>query len=167
MSEPGGATRRPASIRGEGFVSYITQQDLEAELGQKKLIELTNDTRNATEVNPTPVERAITYACGLIDSYARARYSLPLPKTAMVRSLAIDLASFKLYRNRVTSDEGVYKPKRDAFEDAIRLLKSINKGEAALDVPAAEETESSPGSSDRVLSGSKRTVFTDKNMGGY
>jgi phage gp36-like protein len=85
----------------------------------------------------------------------------------MVKSLACDLAVYKLYRGRVTSEDGVYKPVRDAYEDAIKLLKSLNKGEAALDVPAAEETATNPGSPDRVLSGNTRSVMTDENLRGY
>ena len=147
---------------------YITQQDLANALGgEKKLVELTTESRNETEVNQAVVARAISYACSLIDSYARARYTIPLPVTEMVKAMAVDLAIYKLYRSRVTSDDGVYKPKRDAYEDAIKLLKSINKGEAALDVPTAEETATNPGSPDRVLKGSSKPVFTDENLGGY
>lgn len=150
-------------------MSYITQQDIEDEFAQdsKKLIELTNEGRNATEVNPMPIARAIASACSLIDSYARTRYPLPLPATPMVRSLAVDIVVYRLFRNRASSDEGVYKPKRDAYDDAIKLLKSINKGEAALDIPAAEETATNPGSPDRILKGNTKPVFTDENLGGY
>lgn len=148
-------------------MSSITQDDLVKSVGEKKLIELTNETRTATEVNSDRVAEVIAYAVGVVESYARTRYSLPLPSTQMVKSLCLRLAVFKLYEDRATSDEGVYKIKRNAHEDAMNFLKALRKGEAALDVPAAEETATNPGNPDRVLSGNTRPVFTDENLGNY
>lgn len=148
-------------------MTYITLQDLLDELGEKKLIELTNESRTATTVNETRVQKAILYAQGTVDAYARPRYTLPLPATEKVKSLNLDLAVFHLYRGRATSADGIYEIKRHAHEDAIKFLQAINKGSAALDVPAAEETATNPGSPDRVLSGNTKPVFTDENLKGY
>lgn len=146
---------------------YITQDDLVKSVGEQQLIKLTTDNRNATEVNADRVAEVIAYATGTVDAYARTRYSLPLPVTQMVKSLCLRLAVFKLYEERATSDEGIYKIKRNAHDDAMSFLKSLRKGEAALDVPATEETKTNPASSDEVLKGNSKPVFTDENLGGY
>jgi hypothetical protein len=54
------------------------------------------------------------------------------------------------------------------YDNAIKDLQAISKGQAALDVPAAEETKTNPGSADQVLSGPSRpATFSDKNLRGF
>jgi phage gp36-like protein len=147
--------------------NYITPGDLEKAVGAAELIKLTTDTRNATEADADRVAEVIAYAEGTVEAYARVRYPLPLPVTQMVKSLCLRLAIFKLYEARASSDQGLYKIKRNAHDDAMSVLKSLRKGEAALDIPAAEETTTNPGSPDRVLKGNSKPVFTDENLESY
>lgn len=147
-------------------MSYIVKQDLLDELGQAKLIQLTDDAGTG-EVNDARVDKAIAYAVGTFEAYARSRYELPVPVTEKVRATCLDLAVYHLYKSRATTDEGVWKIKRQAFDDALSFLKAIQKGEAALDVPTAAETEENPGSPDEVLKGSSRAVFTDDKLSSF
>ena len=143
---------------------YIAQQQLEDELGLDRLIQLTDEVGTG-EVGTQRVERAISYAVGTFDSYARTRYTIPVPVTEKVISTCVDLAVFHLLKGRATIDDGVYKVRKDAHDQALSFLKDIASGKAGLDVPSAEETVDTPASPDEVLRGSSATpeVFsTDK-----
>ncbi len=148
-------------------MSYITQQDLQDSVGGlAKLVQLTDDDKTGA-VNADAVNKAIGYAQGIFDSYARTRYTLPVPTTEMVKGICIDLAVFKLRRRRGTLGD-VYEAAKHAHDEAIKLLKDVQAGKAALDVPAAEETKTNPASSDEVLSGGSRpSPFSDEKLSGY
>jgi len=141
-------------------VAYLEVQDLVDELGEQTLIELSDDEATG-EINATRVTKAVEYAQGVVDSYARARYSLPLPVTTMVRSLNLDIAVFHLYKSRSPLTEGIYTVKKNAYDEAIKLLKDISTGKAALDIAAAEETTEMPATPDRILTNSSKNKFTD------
>jgi len=150
-------------------MSYISQQDLQSAVGLDKLIQLT-DEDNTGQVNTDRVQQAIDAGCGLFDAYARTRYTIPVPVTPMVRSLCIDLALFELIKGRATyADEGIYKVRKDAYDAALKTLRSIHSGEAALDVPMLSETESNPGASNPVAAASsvKTPFFTDDKLSSY
>ena len=147
---------------------YITQQDLEDELGSTKLVQLTDEEATG-EVGEKRVERAIGYAVGTFESYARTRYTLPVPMTEKVKATCLDLAVFHLYKSRATQTEGVYTVKKQAHDAAIKFLQDIQSGKAGLDVPAIEETVETPASPDQVLRGSSKSkvVFSDDKLSGY
>lgn len=147
-------------------MSYITQQDLLEELGADKLLQYT-DPNKTGQVDSSVVSKAISYAVGLFESYARTRYTLPVPATAMVRSICLDLATYKLQLARTPSPEGKKSLKESLYDPAIKLLEALQKGAAALDIPAQEETVESPASPDRVLSGTGRSQFGEDKIGGY
>ena len=149
-------------------MAYITQQDLEDELGEAKLIQLTDDNDSGV-VGEKRIERAIGYAVGTFESYARARYTLPVPVTEKVRAACIDLAVFHLFKSRASTNEGVYKVRKDAHDSVIRWLSDIQAGKAGLDVPAVEETLTKPASPDEVLRGSDQSaiIFSDDKLSGY
>lgn len=155
-------------------MSYIDTDDLIDELGEAKLLELTDDEGTA-DLNDEHVQkrigRAISYAVGTFDSYARTRYQVPVPITEKVKSTCVDLAVFHLFKSRATnaSREGVYGVKKDAHDMAVKFLADLQAGKAALDVPSAEETVTNPASPDEVLRGSSASpvVFSDEKLRGY
>jgi hypothetical protein len=57
--------------------------------------------------------------------------------------------------------------KKSLYDPAIKLLEAIQKGTAALDIPAEEETATSPASPDRVLKGTGKSQFGEDKIGGY
>lgn len=148
-------------------MSYITLEDLEKRVGAQKLIELTNDDVDATEPSPDVVAEAIDYACGTFDSYARVRYTLPVPTTPLVKTRCLDLAVYALFRRQATFDEGVFKVKKTAHDEAIAFLKDIQAGRAALDIPAIQETIENPASPDRILTNATKSKFTDRKLSGF
>lgn len=147
-------------------MSYITKQDLLEELGDEKLLQLT-DPNKTSVVDDAVVGKAIAYAEGLFDSYARTRYTLPVPLTEMVRSVCLDLAIYKLRRARASTKEAMDNLKASLYDPAIRLLTDIQSGKAALDIPAVEETTSSPASPDTILKGTSKSQFGDDKIGSY
>jgi phage gp36-like protein len=150
-------------------MSYITAQDLEDEVGLDKLIQLTDD-ESAGVVGQKRADRAIGYAVGTFESYARTRYTLPVPVTEKVKAACVDLAIFHLYKARASSeDEGRYKVRKEAHDATLKWLCDVQSGKAGLDVPAVEETLANPASPDEVLRGSDRSavVFSDEKLSGY
>ncbi len=147
-------------------MAYITKQDLIDAIGQQKLMQLTDDSSSGA-INDDVVDKAIAYAVGTFEMYARTRYSLPVPATTKVKSICIDLALNKLDRRRAKNSEAL-KMVQDSYKEIERQLKDVSSGAAALDVPAAEETATSPASGDRILSGpAKEAAFSDDKLGGY
>lgn len=150
-------------------MAYIEVQDLIDELGENTLAELTDDgSGDEPEINEARVTKAIDAAQGVFDSYARSRYTLPVRVTPMVKGLNLDLAIFNLYKSRATvADGGVYTIRKNAADDAIKLLKDIAAGKAALDVPAAEESVEMPGTPDRILTNASKNKMTDTKLKGF
>lgn len=148
-------------------MAYIGTQDLIGELGEDKLVQLTDDERTG-DVNETRVLKAIEYAQGVFDSYARSRYKLPVTVTPLVKALNLDLAIFHLYKSRATvSKEGIYEIRKGHHDEAIKRLLDISKGNSALDIPAVEETVDNPGTPDRILTNANKQVFTDNKLSGF
>ncbi|HEY6334102.1 MAG TPA: DUF1320 domain-containing protein [Blastocatellia bacterium] len=145
-------------------MAYIAESDIQNAIGVNQLIQLTDDVGNG-QVGTNAVNAAIEYAQGTFEGYARTRYALPVPTTNKVISLNLDLAIFDLTRRRATLPEGVYKVAKDRHDAAISFLKDVSSGKAGLDVPAVQETASSPASPDQVLSDRDR-VFSDRKLWG-
>jgi phage gp36-like protein len=113
-------------------MTYATQQDLIDRIGEDELIQLT-DRNNTNSINSSVVGRALADADAEINSYVVARYALPLPEVpAILVRLACDIAHYQLSGNRV--GEAV----RTRYEDAVKYLKSLSKGEAQLGVASGE-----------------------------
>lgn len=147
-------------------MSYITQQDLEDELGLDRLIQLTAK-RGATEPDAERVAKAIAFAVGTFDAYARTRYTIPVPATVKVKATCLDLAIYNLERGRSTTSETADKIRKERYDPSIKFLEALQSGKAALDVPTAEETTINPGSPDSVLKGNSNPIFTDTKLGSY
>ena len=145
---------------------YITQQDLLEEVGEKKLIQLTDNDRTG-EIDAAKVQKAISFAVGTFEAYARTRYKLPVPTTELVKSKIIDLALYKLERDRATGSETIEKLRKELYDPTIKFLEALQSGKAALDVPATEETVENPASPDRVLRGNSKPVFGDDKLRGF
>lgn len=147
-------------------MSYITQQDLTDALGEDKLIQLTDDAGSGV-VGEARVSKAISYAVGTFESYARTRYTLPVPATEKVKSICLDLALYKLQRDRMKTQEQIDNLTKALYAPTIKFLEALSGGKAALDVPAAQETATTPASPDKIRRGSTRTVFSDESLKGF
>ena len=136
------------------------------ELGEELLVQLTDDL-NSRAINPAVVAKAIDSATGTFDSYARTRYTLPVPVTPLVKSICIDIAVYSLQRKRATYKEGVFEVRKTAYDEAISKLKDIAAGRAALDVPASDETIETPASPDKILTNAAKAKFNDRILSGF
>ncbi len=75
------------------------------------------------------LERGLTDASGFCDTYICGRYPLPLAETPVgLRDVCIDIALYKIARN----GGGWTEDGRKRYEDALRWLRDIAKGDANL-----------------------------------
>jgi phage gp36-like protein len=153
---------------------YVDQADVETRIERSKLLQLTDDARTGLVAGDLPeaaknvVNAIIAEAEGTLDSYARTRYTLPVPVTQKVKSICLDIAVFTLRGRRATTKDGIFEVAEKAYDKAIKFLDALSTGKAALDVPAAEETKTSPASPDQVLSGpSTPSTFSKEKLRGF
>jgi phage gp36-like protein len=145
-------------------MSYCTQSDLLKIIPEQDLVQLTDDTVPAAEINDDNVDKAISDAGELIDGYLRDRYSLPLaPVPGLIGTLAADIAVYRLYARRAKLDvpEGV----TERYKGAIKLLEQIQKGAIALGAGSVATPESD--SSESVSFTSQDRIFTRNTMKGF
>jgi phage gp36-like protein len=147
-------------------MAYITLQDVLDKLGEDILVQLT-DNADTGEINEVVVNNAIATAEGTFEAYVRTRYTLPVPATQMVKTRCLNLAIYELYRERATFEDGVFKVKKTAYDETISLLRDIQSGKAALDVPAAEETIANPTTGDQVLTNASKSKFSDTKLSSF
>ena len=139
-------------------MTYATQAELETRFSHIELLKLTDRT-NSGAVDVAVVTRALADADAEIDGYLAARYTLPLtPIPPVLSRVAADIARYHLYGDRV--QEAV----RQRYEDAIRLLKSIAKGEVQLGI-ATGALPDVAGSSGMVRS--KPAMFSADTLAKY
>lgn len=109
-------------------MAYATLAQFIEAFGELEAIELTNlDNPEATAIDPIPMERALTDASALIDTYLGRLYRLPLPTVpAVLIPCCLDIARHRLDRIRVRDDV------RQNYEDRIRWLEQVCKGIISL-----------------------------------
>ncbi|GLX86371.1 hypothetical protein tloyanaT_26240 [Thalassotalea loyana] len=139
------------------MTQYCTKQGLIDRFGEGELIELT-DRESFGDINDDVLNRAIKDASVEMDAYL-SRFNFTADNLPQVLSpIACNIARYYLYDNAPT--EHVTR----RYEDAIKFLKSVNKGEitignteAGTPVPTQELPEIQSGGS----------VFSRKNSQGY
>lgn len=105
---------------------YATQDDLIQRFGHEELIQLT-DRALIGQIDRATVGAALGDADAAIEGYLAARYAVPVtPIPALLRRLACDMARFFLHGNAAP------EPVRQAYEDALRVMKDLADGRAVL-----------------------------------
>lgn len=133
---------------------YCTIDDLISRIGEKILINLTNDTTPATTVNSVIAEENIVIADDLINSSIRNKYKLPLSSTPnLIKQLSADITIYRLYCRRPQNVPENYKKN---YEVALQILKDLQSGAKVLDLP------SSSGGGESTTSISSALYLTDK-----
>ena len=107
---------------------YATAQQVIERYGAG-MVRLLTDRDGAGAVDPLVLERALADAAAEIDTYLAAKYDLPLIGTPRVLTrLAVDIAVYRLAAGAdLATDE-----RRRRYEDAVKLLERIARGEASL-----------------------------------
>lgn len=108
-------------------MTYATEEDMRVRFGEATLAQLCPPDLpdpGGPEGDAAPsLAAALADATELIDSYAAARYAVPLdPVPAPVRRWCADIARW--YLDRARTDEAI----RKAYEDAIAGLKDMARG---------------------------------------
>lgn len=135
---------------------YCTQADLIERFGENELLAIARD-ESGTAIDAALVERACDDASGEIDGYVSAAgYPVPLsPVPRIVIANACDIARYRLY------DEHATDQVQKRYDDAVKFLKSVSRGEVRLGISTGSADSSSAGS---VTMTSGRQVF---NGGGF
>lgn len=109
---------------------YASWQDISDLYGQSALVVADHDRDGAPDYGP--ITRALISASDEIDSYIGVREILPLPRVpGILKQFCVDIAVYRLALSAdVLTDEH-----RRRYEDAIRHLARIAKGDAALVIP--------------------------------
>ena len=118
---------------------YCEVRDILARIDEKVLINLTNDTFPATEVNYTVLNQLIEISEDMIDASLRNKYSLPLKSVPeLIKQISADIVVYRLYARR---PQDVPKNYQKNFDDAISILKDLQSGTKVLGFPSVNDTE--------------------------
>lgn len=113
---------------------YATQQALIDRFGESELIRL-SDHEGTGAIDAGVVAGKLADADAEIDGYLAGRYTLPLTTVPeALRRIACDIARYHLYDDRVT--EAVQK----RYDDAIKFLVLVSKGQVQLGVDTGGDT---------------------------
>ncbi len=115
-------------------MQYITTQDLTEVLSERSLIDLSNDTSRATEVDNGVLDKACQYATETVDGYLRSRYTLPLTSVpTIVRNICLQLARYWLYSRR-PDGKGFPDNVKETHSQALKDLERIQNGKLHLGI---------------------------------
>jgi len=146
-------------------MSYATIDDLETRYGRRELVQLTDRAMPPSdEVDQAVAQLALDDATDLIDGYVGAKYRLPLaaPFPPLLVQLCAEIARFKLFADQASEEV------RKRYEDAIRTLKGIAKGEVALPIDALPGGSPEPSAREGVVAiESQPQIFTRERMKGF
>lgn len=114
-------------------MAYATQTDITDLYGIDTLDRLADRDGEGT-ADAAKVSRALDDASALVDGYIALRVTLPLsPVPAVLRNLTVDIAMYRL-----ATDAGLLsEDARARYDDAIRFLRDVSAGKAAIPQPAA------------------------------
>jgi phage gp36-like protein len=147
---------------------YATVDDLVEELSAEVLLELTDDadTGDLEDAGVQAISTdALEDAAALIDSYAGARYVVPLdPVPAIINKDCTLLAAYYLYLRRGV----VPPPVQTAFDQAVAWLKDVSKGTATLGPTEPEQplTPDALGGTVRLVVAGPQ-IFTRESLANY
>lgn len=124
-------------------MSYTTNADIEARLGSRAYIQLTDDAATGT-ADEAKVTRARLAAEGEVDSYLGRRHAVPVDVSGnerlagILRSVTLDLVEYRLHARRPPVPEDVRRKR----ETAVHWLKRVADGDVVL--PVEQELPGNP-----------------------
>ena len=139
-------------------MAYATPQELISRY--REALEVLAPGEQEGTIDEAALVQPLVDASEEIDAYLAARYPLPLKETpgVLVR-LAADIAIYRLSSEAASLTE----ERRTRYEDAVKLLKSISRGEASLGGP---DPDPSPSTEGAAITQSDR-VFSRESLRGY
>lgn len=138
---------------------YAEEQDIIDRYGLTELL-IVADKENTGETDPVTVVQGLTDASDEIDTYLATRYTLPLAVIVPVlKPLCVDIALYKMSTGTSVTEE-----KRTRYEDAIKLLTKIAKG----DVTFGKTTDTpAPAAASKASFTASPRQFSRETMQGY
>lgn len=129
-------------------MAYATVQDMIGRFGEIEMLRLSSvDGVLPDVVNPVPVEQALADADGIVDSYLRKRYSVPLsPVPQVITRASCILARYDL---SVGGDREPADQVKADRRDIVAWLTQLSNGTATLEGVARIEATSSAQHRDR------------------
>ena len=136
-------------------MSYTDQAVLVERFDEVELLAIA-DRDGDQVVDTSLVDDAISRAGAEIDSYLRARYTLPLaePVDPLLGDLAADIVRYKL------QDDNPLDSVKERYEAAHQTLRRIANGQQHLAVPTVTSTLS-------VATESPGRLFTHETLAGF
>lgn len=135
---------------------YVTKQDLIDRFGETEVARLSDRSMQGI-TDDAVLDQVIGDADAEIDGYLAGRYRLPLASVpVLLKRIAGNLVRFYLYTTAAPEDV------RALYDDAVKSLKAIARGEVALGLDAAGTKQPSLGGVE-IQSGGK--VFGRDNGG--
>lgn len=141
---------------------YASVDDITHQLDDAVLTQLTDDDGSG-DYGHLVVVRAIEDADSEIDGYVGSRYPVPMSHVPPVlRKLSADIAIYNLYSRR----QGAPEHRDRRYQDAIRFLESVAKGDVSL---GATDPEGNPPANDapRFSSDNPRREFSRHSLKDY
>ncbi len=137
------------------MTQYATIADMELAFGVQFVLKL-SDRDNLKARNDAALNSVLTKASSLANSYIDKKYSIPLitPPDFLV-SAVVDIAVYMQSRDRATGTDEM----RKRYEDGIKLLEKIAKGDVTL---AGNEPASSGSTGVAGTEGSKNVFVISK-----
>lgn len=115
-------------------VAYLSKDDYLERLDESLLVQLT-DRQGTGEVDDKVLGQATEYATTQFNGRVLGRYVVPAEVPGWMKTLLLDMAIYHLFKDRSEFDEGVWKVRKVAHDDAIKFLTAVNSGDAILDLP--------------------------------
>lgn len=142
-------------------MAYSTLENLTNIIPLKELINLTNDTAPATEINIDKINNAVEYADELINTYLRNKYVLPLKYVPMIiQQVSADIAAYRLYSRRPGK---LPEHIKESYEEAKKILSNLQKEQMLLDLPSEHPNEEVAKSAKMITTNKSSTsrIFND------
>lgn len=111
---------------------YCTITDIIADITEKTLMELTDDSDVPQNYNQQLIEAKIEEASKYIDGYLVERYPLPITDAMdleILRSICVSLVVTELYRRRIGLDysESLQRRRDEAIDNLDKIQRGIIK----------------------------------------
>lgn len=137
-------------------MAYATIQEFKDRIDDQIVLQLT--TQDGTTVDDAAIQQALDDAGAVIDGYLERVSATDRPSPAVLRPYAVDIAVYRLARNRPGQE---FESIKAAYEAATKFLSGVAAGR----FPGAGTTESSTGGA-TIHAGPSR-VFSSDNMSGF
>jgi phage gp36-like protein len=116
------------------MATYLTRADIDAAIPADVLLEAADLDRDGVE-DPGVVDKALDDAQAEVDSYLLTRYPVPVsPVPTRLRQVSVAICVYRLLARRGLDEDGPDKVIVRDYNDAIRWLRDVGAGRAAVPV---------------------------------